>query len=752
MLMVTSPWAGSVPWASPARFGHWRAQTTVIEDVTAFRASLVNLTDGDSPEQLRAAQVSADYFALFGAPIILGRSFSAAEDRPDGDKVVVLSHGFWVRRFGSDPRVIGRTVSLDGKRYVVIGIVGPHFDVGEFGPAPALWIPFQLDPDSTDQATFFEVAARLKPGVTLEQAKARLQLSATEFRTKFPTALDPRVSFSVMRFQDAFVKDVRRSLLVLAGAVSLVLLIACANVANLLLARATARQREIAIRCALGASRGRLARQLLAESVVLSLVGGACGLTLGEAGVRALLAVNTANLPRLGENGSAVGLDGRVLSFTLLISLSTGIIFGLLPALQGSRADPNRTLKEGGGPLGTAVRQNRTRSVLVVAEIALALILLVGSALLIRTSFALRSVDPGFDTHHVLTMRTLLTGTSAEVDQIVQDVTERLNALPGVELASASCCIPLQGGFGLPFVIAGRPLGDGPYHGQGGWLPVSPGYFEVFKIPVKRGRTFDRRDHGGAPPVVIINESMAKRFWKDGADAMNERVVIGKGVMREFDDEPARQIVGIVADIRDIGLNRDPEPAMFIPQAQKPDAFAPPIAWVVRTRGEPHGLSTAIQEQIRQATGLPVSDIRTMDEIVALSTSREQFNMIAMTAFGGSALLLAAIGVYGVIAYSVSQRTQEIGIRLALGADGSVVRRMVMLQGMRLALIGVVIGLLSSLGLTRFVASFLFGVNARDPLVFTSIPMILTGVAMFAVWVPAQRASRLNPVIALRSQ
>jgi putative ABC transport system permease protein len=757
MLVVTAPW-GTFSWASPARFSHWRAQTSVIQDAAAFRTVLVNLTDGDGPEQLRAGQVSADYFRLFGAPIIQGRSFSAAEDRPNGDKVIVLSHRLWTGRFAGDPGVIGRTISLGGDPYVVIGVVGPSFNVGEFGPQPALWMPFQLDPDTPDQATFFEVAARLKPGVTLDQAKARLQLSANDFRAKFPTALDPKAGFSVTSFRDAFVKDVRASLLILVGAVSLVLLIACANVANLLLVRASARQREIAIRSAIGASRGRLLRQLLAESMVLSLAGGACGLALGITAVRALLAVHTAGLPRLGENGSAVGLDWRVLTFTLVVSLGTGIIFGLVPALQGSRADLNTALKESGGPLGTAGRHTRTRSLLVVAEVALALILLVGSALLIRTFIALRSVDPGFDTHRILTMRTSLTGTrfltSARVAQTVYDVTARLNVLPGVEVASATCCIPVQGGFGLPFVIAGRPLGDGPYHGQGGWFTVSPGYFEVFKIRVTRGRTFGIRDDGAGPPVVVINESMARLLQKDGSDPMNERLVIGKGVMREFDNEPARQIVGIVADTRDNGLNRDPGPMMFIPQAQKPDAMTAqaPIAWVVRTRVEPHAMSDAIQEQIRQAIGLPVSDVRTMDEIVALSTSREQFNMLLMAVFGGSALLLAAIGIYGVMAYSVAQRTQEIGIRLALGAGGSTVRRMMLLQGMRLAVIGVVIGVLSSYGLTRFLASLLFGVSALDPLVFASIPVLLTGVALLAVWVPAQRASRVDPVIALRSQ
>ena len=629
MFMNTSP-QGSGPAASPAKFAHWRAQTSVVRDAAAFRTGVVNYTGGEVPEQLRSAQVSADYFRLFGAPIVDGRGFRSEEDRPNGDKVVVISHGLWTRRFGSDPNVVGRTTKAVTKGYaigsaglaslvlfaaytedlkhyfptldvhfglqdpyVVIGVVGPSFNVAEFGPPPELWTPFQLDPNTSDQGHFFQAAARLKPGVTLDQAKARLQLSANEFRTKFPTALQANQGFSVTPFQEAFVQNVRTSLLVLVGAVSFVLLIACANVASLLLVRATARKREIAIRSAIGAGRGRIVRQLLTESVVLALTGGVFGLVLGVAAIRALLAINTAGLPRLGQDGSAVALDWRVLTFTLLVSLGTGIIFGLLPALQGSRADLNATLKESGGPSGTAFRHNKARSLLVVAEVALALILLVGSALLIRTSMALRDVDPGFNPQNILTMRMSLTGPrflkSSGVEQMVRDGVERLGALPGVEVASATCCIPLQGGYGLPFTIVGRPLQDSPYHGGGGWITVSPGYFEVFRIPVRRGRPFAIRDDGAAPPVVIINESMAKRFWKDG-DPMNDRIVIGKGIMREFATEQPRQIIGIVADSRDGGLNRDPGPTMFIPQGQVSDAAnalnvrITPIAWIVREK------------------------------------------------------------------------------------------------------------------------------------------------------------------------
>jgi putative ABC transport system permease protein len=759
MFMNVTP-QGTFPAASPAKFAHWSTQTSVVQDPAAFRTGVVNYTGAAVPEQLRSAQVSANYFRLFGAPIVEGRGFLPEEDRPKGSKVAVISHGLWTRRFGGEPGVIGRTISLGGDPYVVVGIVGPTFNVSEFGPPPEVWTPFQLDPDSTDQGHFFNAAARLKPGVTLEQAQARLKLAGDEFRAKFPRALQGNQSFSVTPIQEAFVQNVRPLLLVLLGAVSFVLLIACANVANLLLVRATTRRREIAIRSAVGAGRGRIMRQLLTESVMLSAAGGVLGLGLGLVAIRALLSINTANLPRLGENGSAVAIDWRVLAFTAAVSIGTGIIFGLFPALHAARADLNATLKESGGPAGTSLRHNKARSVLVVAEVALALILLVGSALLIRTSMALRTVDPGFDRRNVLAMRMSLTGqrflTSSGVEQTVSEAVDRLQAIPGVEIASATCCVPLEGGYGLPFTIVGRPLQEGPYHGGGGWITVSPGYFEVFRIPVRRGRSFTRRDDAAAPPVVIINEAMAKRFWKD-ADPMNDQIVIGRGVMREFASEQPRQIIGVVADSRDAGLNQDPQPTMFIPQAQVPDAAnalnvqLTPMAWIVRARTEPHALIPVVQEELRRVTGLPVSDARTMEEVVSISTSRQRFNMLLMTVFGASALLLAAIGIYGLMAYSVAQRTQEIGIRLALGAGSSGVRRMVVGQGMRLALAGVVIGLAAAFGLTRFIASFLFGVQPLDPATFTAIPLVLTAVALLAVWIPARRASRVDPVIALRT-
>lgn len=757
IFLNTSP-QGSGPAGSPAKFQHWREQSSVVEDVTAFRSNVVNLTGGAFPEQVQAAQVSADYFRLFGARPVIGRSFTPKEDLPGGEHVVVLSNGFWSRHFARDPLAVGKTLSLAGESYTVIGVVTPDYDFREFGTAPDVWIPFQLDPNTIDQGHYFLVGGRLKPGVTLEQAKAKIQLSANDFRAKFKDALQPNNGFSIEPIREAIVSNVRSSLLVLVGAVSFVLLIACANVANLLLARAVGRRREIAIRAALGAGRGRIVRQLLTESVILSLAGAILGSALGVICIRALLTVNTANLPRVGQEGALVGVDWRVLAFTVLVALFTGILFGLIPALQSSRSDLSASLKESGGRTGSGFRQNKARTILVVTEIALAVVLLVGAALLIRTMIALGGVNPGFDAKNVLTMRMSLAGprfgTTAAVDRLIRSGVDQLRTLPGVAIASATCCVPLEGGYGLPFRIIGRPV-EGPFHGGGGWNTIWPGYFEAFRIPIVGGRTFNERDDSAAPPVVIINQAMARRYWPK-ADPLADKILIGKGVMSELATETPRQIIGIAGDVRGGGLNNEPGPIMYIPNAQLPDALnalnvrITPVAWVIKTHTSPNSLSTAIQEQLRQVTGLPVSDVRSMEEVVSRSTSRQRFNMLLMVVFGSAALLLAAIGIYGLMAYSVQQRTQEIGIRLALGAESGHVRKMVVFQGMRLGIIGVVLGIGVALGVTRVLASFLFGVQVRDPAVFTVVPLVLGLVSLLAVWLPARRATRVSPVIALR--
>jgi putative ABC transport system permease protein len=753
-LMNTGPdgqWAA----ASPTKFNNWRAQTSVLQDVTAydFGGPGFNLT-GAVPEQIHGIHASEAYFRLFGAPVMLGRTFTPQEDSPNGGHVVVISYGLWQRKFGGNPKIVGTALSLGNEPYTILGVLGQSF---QSDPVSDIWLPFQIDPNSTNQGHYFLAAARLKPGVTLAQANAQLKLAYDEFRRRW-TLADPKAGFAVQPLRDSIVGDARSSLLILLGAVGFVLLIACANVANLLLVRATGRKREFAIRAAMGAGRARIIRQLLTESIVLSLTGGILGLILGYAGVRALLAVSPADLPRIGENGSLVGLDWRVLLFTLAVALLTGILFGLFPAIGASRPDLNTTLKESSNRSGTGFRQSKMRSLLVISEVSLALVLLIGAALLIRTFIALRHVNPGFDPHDVLTMEMSLTGDrfqkTTAVAQLVFNARQRLNAIPGVEASASTCCLPLEGGFGLPFDIVGRPHGKDPNTGGAGWMNTSPGYFATFRIPI-RGRDFTDQDTAAAPLVVIINESMAKKWWPK-QDPIGQQIVIGKGVGPQF-DEPARQIIGVAGDIRDGGLNRDPQPQMIIPQAQVKDditalnAGIGPVVWLVRTHGDPHQYSSAITEQLRQASGgFPVARVRPMTQVVANSTAREDFNMLLLTTFGASALILAAIGIYGLMAYSVQQRTQEMGIRMALGADRSRIRSLVVWHGMRLAIVGVVIGIGAAFGLTRFIASFLFGVKTWDPFVFVTVPVVLSLVALLAVWMPATRASRLDPQQALR--
>ena len=759
MFLNVSP-QGSGGGASPTKFNVWRRQTTAFQDVSAYRFSVVNITGDATPEQVAAAYVSADFFRLFGAVPITGRTFSQDEDRPAGGFTVVLGNGFWRRRFGADPNVVGRTILFNGQPHEIIGVLG-SFDTIAIQSAlgtPEVWLPFQIDPNSTMQGNFFTVAGRLQPGVSVESGTAQLASARAEFAQAFPQALPPQVGFGVQTLQEMIVRNVRSSLWILVGAVSFVLLIACANVANLLLVRATVRQREIAIRSAIGATRSRIARQLMTESMVLSLLGGLFGLALGVIGIRALLALNPGNIPRVGINGDAVGVDLRVLAFTAIVSIVTGLVFGLFPALRAARVDLSTTMKESAGRSGTGFRQNKTRAILVVSEVALALILLVGAALLIRTYIALRAVHPGFDAQRVLTMRMSLTGArfenAAAVGRLMRDGRERLEALPEVEAAAASCCVPLQGGFGLGFIIEGRPL-EGPAHGGGSFTPISANYFNVFKIPLLRGRPFTEQDTTGAPGVVIINQAMAREYWPDG-NPIGERITIGRGLGPGM-EEPPREIVGVAGDVRDGALNREPNPIMYVPWAQLPDAHSAnllnitAIAWVVRTRAEPFTLAESIQQELRDASGgLPVARLRAMDEVVSQSTARSDFNMLLLTIFAGSALILAAIGVYGLMAYSVQQRTQEMGVRLALGADTWRVRNMVIQQGMTLVLIGVIIGVVSAFGLARVMATFLFGVTPRDPLVFIVVPFVLAGAAWLGVWLPARRAARVDPVLALR--
>jgi putative ABC transport system permease protein len=752
---LTSP-DGNFPAASIPKFQIWQQQTSVFKDVGAhdFAGPGFNIT-GDRPELVHGIHVSEAWFRVFGAPVMLGRTFTPQEDAPNGGHVVVLSYGLWQRKFGGRADIIGKSLPLGNEPHTIIGVLGRDF-VSD--PDAEIFLPFQFEPNSTNQGHFFQAAAMLKPGVTLAQANAQMKLAWQQYLRTFPKA-NPQGGFGVEALRDSIIRDARKSLLVLLGAVGLVLLIACANVANLLLVRATGRRREFAIRSALGAKRSRIVRQLLTESVMLGMAGGVLGLILGFVGVRALLAISPAGLPRIGEDGSAIGMDWRVLGFTLAVAILTGILFGLFPAFSVSRTDLNSSLKDSSNRSGTSMRHGKARALLVISEVSLALVLLIGSALLIRTFVALHAVNPGFDSHNVLTMEMSLTGPrfekTAGVAQLSHDGRQRLNAIPGVEDSAFTCCLPIQGQFGLPFTIVGKPIDPSKGPPGAGWMSASPDYYKLFRIPVVRGREFTDQDTTGAPGVALINEALAKQFFPK-ENPVGQQIVIGHTVGPEF-EEPARQIVGVVANTHDGGLSRDPGPLMIVPDAQVTDGMTKlnagivPLRWVVRTQGDPRQLTQVITEQLRQASGgFSVSRVKLMDEVVSRSTARESFNMLLLTIFGGVALVLAGIGIYGLMAYSVEQRTQEMGIRMALGADRGAIRKLVVWHGMRLALVGVALGIGAAFGLTRFLASFLFGVKAWDPIVFVAVPFILTGVALLAVWLPATRASKLNPMVALR--
>ncbi len=756
LFLVTTP-QGPSYGGSAAKYNIWRQQSDLFQDVAAYeyRGSNFTVTGGSFPEQIHSIRVSASYFPLLGARMAQGRPFTTQEDWPNGGHVAVLGYGFWQRRFGGERHIVGKTISLSGVPYDIVGVVGPSFDT-ELDSPPDLFLPFQIDPASTDHAQYFNVVGRLRPGITFASAKTRLQRAAHEFRRQFPNIVGTKDEFDIQPFQDAIVTEARLSLLTLTGAVGFVLLIACANVGNLLLVRAAGRAREVAIRSAVGASRSRIMRQLLTESIMLSLIGGLLGLLIGWFGVRALLALNPGDLPRLGEHGAAIMMNGRLFLFTALLSLITGVLFGLFPTLDLSREDLGTTLKKGGGRSGMSKRQSRTRSLLVLSETALAATLLIGAGLLIRSFLLMRTVERGVNTHQVLTLRMSLAGSrfvkTSEVGQMIQQATQRLEELPGVERAAASYNLPLDGAFGIPFTIVGRTT-NGHYDGRG-WLAVSPDYFGTFEIPLLRGRGFTNRDDRQAERVAIINQAMARQYWPQG-DPIGQRLLLGKNYGSEF-EEPARQIIGIVGDVLDFGAKRS-QAVVYVPVAQVTDGItalltrASSLAWMVRTQVSPQSMKPAVETVLERATGgVALTSVRSMDEVIVRSTAQASFQTSLLTLFGGVALLLAAIGVYGLIAYSLQQRTQEMGIRLALGAKPTHVRNMLIFQGMRWAFLGTSIGTAAAWGLARILVGFLFGIKFWDPLTFLTVPFFLVTVLLFATWLPARRAAKIDPLLALR--
>jgi predicted permease len=766
---------GTKTGASAPKLAAWAQATDVFSSIAAYRGGRVNLTTTDDlyqrvALQLVSAQADVSFFTLFGANVALGRGFTTEDDRPHAERVVVLSHRLWERQFGGDPSIVGRRVLLDNDPHTVVGVLSERFnprDILGFGywGIPDVWVPLQLDRASLNQGNDMLAAGRLAPGVTLDVARARLEGIAADFRRTFPGVLLPNVEFGVESVHDAVIGDVSTSLWLLTGAVGFVLLIACANVANLLLARATARGREIAIRTAIGAGRPRIVSQLLTESLVLALGGGACGLIVGLAGIRALVAINPGNIPRIGVPGVAdpVPLDWRVFAFAATVTLVTALVFGVIPALHASRTDLHGVMKQGGGgaAAGGDLRRHRIRSLIVIAEIALAVTLLIGGALLIRSLMALRAVDPGFDPRNVLTMRMSSTeprfASSAGMARLIAEGRRGVAGLPGVEAVGATYSVPAQGYLVMRFTIVGLPA-QGAYHAIGGWGPVSPGYFEAFGIPLRRGRLFTELDAAGSPPVVIVSESLARQFFP-GRDPLGQQLVLGRGLGAPFDSEPVRQIVGVVGDVHHTALSRAPAPTTYIPQAQISDGLMSWIAgatfmtWAVRTGTEPQALADSIAQTLQDVSrGVPVSDVRSMGEVLSRSRTRPTFDTVVFTTFGLVALLLATVGIYGLMSHAVQQRVHEIGVRIAIGAGTDRVGRMVIWQGMRVVLAGIAIGLAVAYTVTQVLSGFLFGVGARDPAAFVVVPALLAAVAFVAVWLPARDACRIDPVVALRAE
>jgi putative ABC transport system permease protein len=741
--LVTVLHEGGKPVA-PANFFDWRAQSQVFEAMAAAQIWEPTLTGKDQPEQLHALQMTADIFTVLGVNAIAGRTFNAGEDQPGNEHVAVLSHRFWLRKFNGDRSVIGQRLMLDGEGYTIVGVMPQDFQFAPFWATRAeVWTPLNLAARANDRrGQSLRVFARLKPGVTIEQAQSEMSAITRRLEQDYPKENKGLVA-SVESLHEKVVGKSRAALLILFGAVGFVLLIACANVANLMMARATARRKEIAVRAALGASRARIARQLLTESVMLSLAGGVCGLLLAVWGIEALIRLGPDNLPRMKD----IGLDYYVLGFTLGLSVLTGIVFGLAPVLQTTRVDLNETLKEGGRSASDGGRRNRVRRLLVVSEMGLALMLLISGGLMIRSFLTLLQIDAGFNPKQVLTMTVSLAGSEHKTEPqraaFFNELLNRVDALPGVQSASAINHLPLGGDvWTLGFTIEGRPA---PLPGESQsavYRIVRPNYFQTMGEALIKGRDFTERDTAETPGVVIINEAFARRYFP-GEDPIGKRVNVSNDKMNP------REIVGVIRDAKQAELTAAPNPETYLPHSQA--ASPRSMTLVVRASSDPAQLAGAVQREVWAIDkNLPVSEIRTMEEVVAESIGAQRFNMILLTLFASVALVLAAVGIYGVMSYTVTQRMHEIGVRMALGASRADILKLVVRQGMALALVGVGLGLLGAFAVTRVMSSLLFNVSPTDSVTFIVVSAVLTGVALLACYIPARRATRVDPMIVLR--
>ena len=730
-----------------ANYVDWRDQNHVFESIAAMTDGIFNLTGVGDPERIDGQRVSASLFPLLGVEPQLGRAFRPEEDKPGANQVVMISYGLWQRRFGADPGIIGKPINLNSKSFTVVGVMPRTFQFPTRNDQ--LWIPIAFDAKEAGNrgAHYLKVIARIKPGTTLEQAQAEMTTIAARLEQQYPET-NTSIGAVVTPLHEYVVGKIKPALLVLLGAVAFVLLIACANVANLLLARAAVRQKEIALRLALGASRARLIRQFLTESVLLASLGGAVGLLLSLAGLNVLKSF----IPPDISQAQNISIDGKVLIFTLLVSLVTGLIFGIAPALQAAHFNLNDTLKEGGRDSAAGSRGARIRGLLVIGEVAVSFILLIGAGLLINSFLRLRNVDPGFRAEKVLTMTIALPEVKYPDRKrrapFYDELIRRVENLPGVTSAAVVTDVPLtNSGDSVGVSIEGRadPAPDR--------VPIvitrmiSLHYFKAMSIPLLKGRELSEGDKTDSPPVAVISETTARLFWP-GEDSLGKRIKVGTG---PNNDNQWLTVVGVVKDVRQYELGIEPQPQMYLPHAQ--NEFFNPRALVVRTNVNPLSLAATVRRTVWEIDkDQPVSDISSMEQVVSESVARQRFSMLLLAIFAGLALVLAAVGIYGVMSYGVAQRTREIGIRMALGAQRSDVLKLTVGQGLRLVSVGVLIGLAAAFVLTRVMASLLFGVSPTDSMTFITISVVLISVAALASYIPALRATKVDPMFALRYQ
>jgi predicted permease len=735
---------------SAANFIDWQQQNDVFDKIAIYTGSSLNLTGREQPEALRGAAVSADFFSTLQVQPMLGRTFTPDQDQHGHNHAVILSYGLWKTRFAANPNIADQSVNLDGQSYIVTGVMGPKFRFPDWAQywTPMGWTDKQR---AVRGEHHYLVIARLKSSTPIPQAQAQMNAISTRLAQQYPED-DKGWGAVVIPLREQIVSDVRPALLVLLGAVAFVLLIACANVANLVLAKTFGRRKEIAIRVALGATGSRVVQQILAETLLLSLAGGALGLLLAHSGIALILKFLSDNLPKSTE----VTLDASVLAFTIFISILTGVIAGLLPAIRMTKTNVNDALKQGMGKTDSDSGGRRTRSILVVSEVALSLILLVGAGLMIRSLWLLSTLDAGFDPHGVLTMNLVVPNNkySRPVDEIAffDRVLSKVRALPGVVSAGLIDDLPLNGGSHQPVAIEGRPVQAMSDQPEVDTRTITPGYLSAMRIPVRRGRDLSGADGPDRPAVVLISESMAKRFWS------NEDP-IGRHLTMTFYPDKVREIVGIVGDVKQDGMDAAASSAtVYLPAAQLSGSslgewHSSPMQLAVRTQSQPSSLVSAVTAMIHSIdSDQPVTDVITMDDLVDTSLSQRRFSMLLLAAFALLALLLAAVGIYSVLAFAVRRRVREIGIRVALGAEVKDILRLIVTEGMKPALIGLLLGVGGAFALGRVIASFIYGISAYDPLTFAAVAALLAAVALLASIIPACRAARIEPTRALREE